>query len=290
MRALAAGTLRATDKQAADVAARYDALLRYASLRLGRSLGTEVTPVVSRKEQADPSVRTSALVDGLCKEGRLTGAIRIPNAVAPLTIELDLRAGRITCSVDLDAPKEGRPATRVNWLSRQLKAAPDALRVEAFAAHGRGASTAALLKDIRENPSALIADPTKELRTFRIALTSPLGTKRGRGRGRGAAIDSVLGAIDTFYGDVLQHLKAWTAAPPKMRETTETPAQTPAALVSTSAPTAQPKPSPRLGSKRSAVRWARLRAARATSLAKSSRSRSGTSGTESRGCRVSCRA
>src|SRR5687768_6210834 len=95
--AVAAGTLRATDKGAAEVAARFDALLRYTSLRLGRTLGTEVTPLVSRKEAAEPSLRTAALVEGLCKEGRLTGAIRIPNAVAPLTVELDLRASRITC-------------------------------------------------------------------------------------------------------------------------------------------------------------------------------------------------
>jgi hypothetical protein len=190
-----------------------------------------VTPVVSRKEAADPSLRTTALVDGLSKEGRLAGAIRIPNAVAPLTVELDLRAGRITCWVDVDAPKEGRPATRVNWLVRQLKAAPEGLRLEAFAAHGRGTSTAALLKDVRENPAALIADPAKELRSFRVALTSQLGTKRGRGRG--AAINAVLAAVDTFYGEVLQYLKAWAAVPPKMREAPETPVQTAPALVST---------------------------------------------------------
>jgi hypothetical protein len=36
---VAAGTLRSADKGAADVAARFDALLRYTSLRLGRTLG-----------------------------------------------------------------------------------------------------------------------------------------------------------------------------------------------------------------------------------------------------------
>jgi hypothetical protein len=77
----------------------------------------------------------------------------------------------------------------------------------------------------------LIQDPKKELRSFRIAHTSPLGTKRGRGRG--AAIDSVLDAVDAFYGEVLQHLKAWTAAAPKMREVTDLPGESRSALVST---------------------------------------------------------
>jgi hypothetical protein len=63
-----AGTLRPSDKGAAEVAARFDALLRFASLRLGRSLGTEVVPVVSRKEAAEPTLRTAALVETLVKE------------------------------------------------------------------------------------------------------------------------------------------------------------------------------------------------------------------------------
>jgi hypothetical protein len=151
--------------------------------------------------------------------------------VAPLAIEMDLRSNSVTCLVEVDAPREGRPTTRVNWLVRQLKNAPDSLRLEAFAAHARGASTASLLKEVREDAAVLIQDPKKDLRSFRLALTSPLGTKRGRGRG--AAIDSVIDAADTFYGEVLQHLKAWTATPPRMREVTELPEGKSPELVST---------------------------------------------------------
>lgn len=226
-----AGTLRPADNGAAEVAARFDALLRFASLRLGRSLGIEVVPVLSRKEAAEPSLRTAALVETLVKDGRLAGAIRIPNAVAPLSIELDLRSNQVTCLVELDAPREGRATTRVNWLVRQLKNAPDSLRLEAIATHARGASTAALLKEVLEDANVLVQDPKKELRSFRLALASPLGTKRGRGRG--GAIDSVLDAVDAFYGDVLQHLKAWTAAPPRLRETLGLPDTKAPALVST---------------------------------------------------------
>jgi hypothetical protein len=98
--------------------------------------------------------------------------------------------------------------------------------------HARGAGTAALLKDVRENPAALLADPKKELRAFRVALTVPVGSKRGRGRG--SFIDSVVDALNTFYPDVVQHLKAWSAAPPKMREPVELPTEAQPALVSTS--------------------------------------------------------
>ncbi len=229
--AVATGTLRASDKSALEVAGRFDALLRYASLRLGRRLGTDVTPLLSRKELTDPSQRTHALTASLAASGVLEGAVRIPNTVGPLHVTVDVRAAKITCHLDLNAPEEGRPATRVNWLLKQLRDAPEALRVEAFALHARGPGTAQLIRDVREDPGLLIADPKKELRAFRLALTTPMGSKRGRGRG--ALIDTVLDAIDGFYGDVMQHLKAWRAAPPRMREPAETPPVAPSSLAAT---------------------------------------------------------
>lgn len=229
--AITAGTLRPSDKGAAEVAARFDALMRYASLRLGRRLGTEVIPALTRKELADPNLRSQSLLASLATSGTLNAAIRIPNAIAPLLISVDLRAGLVSCEIEIDAPKDGRPATRVNWLVRQLQFAPETLRLEAFLMHARGTGAAALLGAVRDNPALLIADPKKDLRAFRIAMTVPMGSKRGRGRG--GFIDSVLEVIDSFYGDAVQHLKAWTAAPPRLREPADTPTGTPVALIST---------------------------------------------------------
>jgi hypothetical protein len=104
---------------------------------------------------------------------------------------------------------------------RQLKAAPDSVRVETFASHARGSSAAELLGAVRQDPAILVVDPAREIRSFRLALTAGMGTKRGRGRG--SFIDSVLDATDTFYAEVLQYLKAWSAAPPKLREPGPTP-------------------------------------------------------------------
>lgn len=230
-----AGTLRAGDKGVSEVAARFDALLRFTSLSLGRQLGTEVTPVLARKEVLEPALRTQALVAMLADTGTLSGAIRVPSTVGDIVVTADLRAGTITCHVDVDAPRDGRPTTRVNWLVRQLKNAPESIRCEAHAAHTRGAGAADLLRNVRENPALLVADATKELRSFQVALTAPMGSKRGRGRG--TFIDSVIGTVDAFYVDVLQHLKAWSAAPPKLRAEPEAgagdTAGVPTALVST---------------------------------------------------------
>ncbi|MCC2317115.1 hypothetical protein [Cellulomonas chengniuliangii] len=232
-----ASTLRATDKGVDAVAARFDALLRFVSLSLGRQLGAEATPVLTRKELGEPSFRTQTLVTELAASGTFAGGIRIPGTVADIMVTADLRAGTVSCHLDVEAPREGRPTTRVNWLVRQLKNAPETLRIEARAAHSRGPGAAELLRDVRENPASLVADPAKELRGFRIAMTVPMGTKRGRGRG--AFIDSVQDAVDAFYAEVVQHLKAWSAAPPRLRTEAEAQAvaseqdSIPPALVST---------------------------------------------------------
>ncbi|MGA9746348.1 MAG: hypothetical protein WBQ50_02720, partial [Nocardioides sp.] len=92
-----------------------------------------------------------------------------------------------------------------------------------------------LLRSVREDPASLVPDPAKELRTFRIATVATLGAKRGRGRG--SFIDSVLTAVDTFYAEVLGSLRAWSAAPPKLRsphpEAPDLDESVPARLVST---------------------------------------------------------
>jgi hypothetical protein len=231
--AIGAGTLRQTDSGASEIAGRFDALVRYAGLRLGRQLGTDVVPALTRKEQTEPAARTQALVNQLVTTSTMTAALRIPGAVGTLSVTADLRAAKITCHVDVEAPREGRQTTRVNWLVRQLKDAPETVRLESYAAHARGAGNAELLRAVRENPAILIGDPAKELRTFRVALSSGAGTKRGRGRG--AFIDSVLDAIDDFYGQVIQNLKPWLPAAPRMRSADDAVAvePVPTALVST---------------------------------------------------------
>jgi hypothetical protein len=233
--AVAASTLRPSDKGIAEVVARFDALLRFTSLQLGRKLGTEVVPLLSRKESAEPALRIQSLTESLCRTGVLSGTIRIPDTAGLLVVTADLRASRVSCHVDVEAPREGRSTTRVNWLIRQLKNAPESARVEAFVNHGRGSSTAELLGMVRENPSVLIADPSKELRAFRVATAGVLGTKRGRGRG--AFIDSVLTVVDSFYADVLGSLRPWSATPPKLRSAHPLPPEVdeaaPSSLVST---------------------------------------------------------
>lgn len=216
--AVTAGTLRRTDKDAAQLAARFDALLRYATLKLGQRLGTDVTQILSRAEVATPALRIAALTDMLVNDGRLSGALRIPNTVSPLTVTIDVRANQVTGSFSISAPAEGKPLTRINWLLRQLKDAPDTLRIEAFAVRQRGGN-AELLGAVRDNPSVFITDPTREFKSFTVTRIAKMGTNRLAGRN--GLVDSVMDSIVTSYDLIGQHLKDWTAAPPRLRKPDE---------------------------------------------------------------------
>jgi hypothetical protein len=219
---IAAGTLRSNDKGLPEVVSRWEQLLRFAALRLGRELGADVHVVLSRKEAAEPATRFAAQAQSLVSHGVLYGALRISDAIAPVAVVADLRANRVTVSADIDAPRDGRAATRVNWLVRQMKDAPDGLRVDAFV-QGARSSSSDLLRSIRENPAVIIDDPKREIRLFRLTAASPVGTKRGTGRG--GFIDSVLTAIDGFYGTVVQQLRPWSAKAPQLPKGEKTAAE-----------------------------------------------------------------
>jgi len=241
--AVAAGTLRAGDKLAGEVSGYFEELLRYVSLRLGLQLGTDVTTALSRKDLArkdlarkdlaGQAARTqtlaASLAASLAGSGVLEGTILIPEAVAPIVVAADLRASRVTCHVGIDAPGTGTTADRVDWLVQQLRHAPDTVLVEAHAAPHEGPGSAEPLRDLRDKPGMLGTDPATELRTFRVAMTTPLGV--GPGRGPGSFVDSLLEAVHDFYSEVVQNIEAWTATPPTLRPTPETPH--PEALAST---------------------------------------------------------
>lgn len=211
--ATVAGTVRSNDKGVMEVASRWDQLLRFAAIRLGRELGADVQVVISRKESADPDSRLMKFVDELVSTAMLSGQLKIPGSAGNVEICCDLRAGTVEVSVETLAPQEGRLPTRVNWLVRQLGDAPGQLRIDGLLS-GTRSSTSELLTKLRDDPEALVDPQKRAFRAFRVAATSQLGSKRGTGRG--AFIDSVLSAIDGFYEIVVQALRPWPPKAPQL--------------------------------------------------------------------------
>lgn len=217
-------TLRASDPEARTIAARWEQFVEYLCLHLSQELGVDVKH--HRRRGRSPEEQIGEVTSGLARDGVLACSIRVPDAVGPLGLEADLRTRRVTTTVEVRAPKEGRPKTRVNWLLRQLTEAPDDLRIEVRFANVR-ATRSELLRDCRDAPEKLlIADePKREPRSFVLARAKPMGKKRGRGEGSFVA-ETRRQATD-FYRDLVQGLMPPRTKAPKIREE-EKPEATPA--------------------------------------------------------------
>lgn len=208
-------SLRVADEIAADVVARYAQLVAFSGMRLSRKLGVSVQPAMSRAEARDAALYVQNGVARLVETGILRGALRVPNAIAPIEISADVRSGLITCAVNIDAPGQGKSKTRVNWLARQLPNAPDKVSIEAWPLWARVPGPSRSLSQVREQPECLIEDPQKELKSFSVRLSAVAGTKRGQGRG--SFVGSVLALVEDFYETVVQNIKPWTPPAPSVR-------------------------------------------------------------------------
>jgi hypothetical protein len=207
------GTLRPAEPEVRSVCERWMQFIDYLALSLSQELGREVTPLRGRKESS--ASRIDTLIHGIATDGCLRGGLRIPDAIAPVAVRADLRARQMATSATFEAPGEGRPSARINWLLRQLREAPGDLRVEVAFANVRE-TTSLLLREAAEYPQRLLSpsDPKREPRAFTVALTRQMGLKGGKGQGSfvGETRDQVL----DFYGGLVQNLKGWQPRPPRL--------------------------------------------------------------------------
>lgn len=211
-------TLRARDEGTREVAQRWDQFVDYTAMSLGQELGRDITPARPRKQT--PETRVEATVKELAEVGKLVAALKIPDAVGTVDIEADLRTRKVTTSIDLNAPREGRPRTRINWLLRQLKNAPSDLRIDVRFAKTPETSSLLLLQ-AAEEPDRLLSptDPRREPRSFRIAMTRKMGLKGGRDEG--SFVRETRRQTIDFYRDIVQDLREWQAPAPRMAKVAE---------------------------------------------------------------------
>jgi hypothetical protein len=208
-------TLRAADPEAKTICGRWEQFAEYLCLHLSQELGVDVAH--QRLRGASPDERISVATERLADDGVLDCSIRVPDAVGPIGVEANLRTRRVTTTVEIQAPKEGRPKTRVNWLLRQLKDAPADLRVDVRLARVRSTQSA-LLRDCRDAPERLLlgGDPKREPRSFVLALSRPMGKKGGRMDG--SFIVETRRQTTEFYRDLVQGLMPPQTKAPKIRE------------------------------------------------------------------------
>lgn len=208
------GTLNQRDEAVTAIAQRWDQLLAYASLKLGADIGEDVLEVIPREHQKDPKARTSGFVKTLCEDGTLSGVLRVPNTIGDIVLTADLKARQSVVEVTFDAPDDKGAKARIGWLVRQLQDAPQGLVVEAYA-KGSRQGVAAPIEAVREDSSTLIGPDKKDPAKFHLVARSDLGLNRRAGRKPGF-VQSVIAAIEGFYGDVLQDLATYQPKAPKL--------------------------------------------------------------------------
>ena len=208
--------LKKTDPAVADVADRWDQLVRYLCLDLTKDLGRDVKQLL-RGSESSASARQQAVRDSLGSSGQLPAELQIPDAASSIDMVADLSTRQVTISARLTAPRDAKSRGRVSWLLRQLQKAPPTIAIESIAAWK--SSVNATLADAREDPSRLIPPGNREIREFRISLTRDLGLNRATGRG--GFIDSVIGAVKLFYGEVLQNVTAWKPRAPRLPQASQ---------------------------------------------------------------------
>lgn len=211
--AVAAGTLRASDRKVPAVAEAWARLVRHLALQLTADLGVPVVQVLPRGTGAEPAALLQSAAAQLASDGTLDATLRVPDAAGFITVLADLRTSKVAVSVDILAPREGGSKRRVGWLLRQLKDAPDKLIVEARFS-GQADSTCEQLKDVRDNIPALLVDRVAEIRSFRLTMVTPLGTKRSGVKS--AFVPSVTTAVESMYRSVVQPIRPWTPPAPSL--------------------------------------------------------------------------
>ncbi len=125
-------------------------------------------------------------------------------------------------SVELEAPDLSRSSARLNWLLRQLKNAPDDLRIDLTFHHTR-ATASDLLGKVTENPKGILADADHAPRSFILTLAGDVGGKRSAGHG--GFITDVSALLDKFYREVVHHLTEWTPPAPHLAPSGEDQAE-----------------------------------------------------------------
>jgi hypothetical protein len=208
------GSIKKADDSVIDVVSKFQNLVRYCAFTLAAKTGVNASEVVPKSARTDGKRFLISEASKLIGEKIISGDIKIPGAAADLNIKADLGAGVLHCSFEIAAPSEGKNKTRLNWLLRQYKEAPKGARVAIGYKRSRSVEAPVSLAALKAGEVDLKLDGSREIGAFRLDIVRSFGTKRGRGQG--AFIDSVLDQVIESYSELLQPVKAWTAAAPKL--------------------------------------------------------------------------
>jgi hypothetical protein len=217
--------LSKTDPVVEQSVAAWVQVSRNISLLMTQKIGTQVRLVLSRAQAEDAAVRLKEDCEFLVSDHQLQCALDVPDSAAPIRIFADLQRRSLSISMEVVAPKDKqRSSSRINWLVRQLgKADPSEMHIRARWP-GRAGVTQAELKEARESTVPLERGREGLIPTsFEVVLVRDLGAKFS---GAKNFIEGLEEAVPYFYEQVGQHLRAYVATPPKIKDDTKSESAT----------------------------------------------------------------
>jgi len=190
--------------------------VRDLSLTLSRAISTEVRLKVSRAQKGDARLRLNDDCELLADRGLLTATLDVPDAAAPIEIAADVSRRTIQVSMNLMAPKDKVRATAsINWLLRQIKTADSERLIVRANWPGRASQTSARLVDAIKDPKILCHEGKSLPTSFEVCAV----TDDGRAfAGQKKFVELLEEIVPHFYEQAGQHLSAWVAPAPRMKE------------------------------------------------------------------------
>lgn len=215
--------IAAGGEEAKEVVGAWYQEVRDLNFILSRQLSTNVVTRISRAHASDPIARLKDGASVLSQEHRLAATFVIPAAAAPMDVCADLQKRSLAMSMKLKAPEDRKSTkARVSWLLRQLqKAEGRDVHVRMFWP-GRSGHTQYALTALRDNVDLASTDRSSQtVLSFELLLIKDLGAKFNQRRN---FISELEKAVPEFYEQIGQHLRAWMAPAPRLREEKSDPA------------------------------------------------------------------
>lgn len=186
------------------------------SFVLSRQLGRSVGLKVQRTHVNDPVARAKADAQVLCADKCLRTTLVVPDAASPIEVVADLLTRSISISMKLKAPSDKKTTkARLNWLLKQIQKAEDSNIHLRLIWPGRGPYTQFSLKQLREDPAAADEKPNVAVTSFEVVMVKECGARFGQ---RKNFIVDLEQAVPDYYEHAGQHLRAWHAPAPRLRE------------------------------------------------------------------------
>lgn len=209
--------LRRTAPEVESTVASWHEEERDLCLIMARHLGQSVRLKLDRKHRDAPLERLKDDCAKLADEHILECTLQIPNAAGDLVITVDMKGRTISCSMQVETPKDKKSTkARVNWLLRQIAKADDPDLFVSAVWPSRAPNTTQPLDVVRGDPTTLQTENRKLApRALEVRMVRQ---PAGKFAGSRKFIEYLEEAVPTYYDQVAQHLRPWQPAPPKPRD------------------------------------------------------------------------